>query len=147
MKDLLISTTDDYEALVPLFMKNGLEFSEDEPVPTDNVMCWKAVDEDGNLQGGAVLALREGEFICDGLAVNEEYRSTGAGKELMDLVISEAGKRGAKNIYIVAKVPKFFEKVFGYRTVEREDAPQFFECFTCPQYGISCHPEVMRYEY
>ena len=32
----------------------------------------------------------------------------------------------------------------GFVTVPREEAPNFFECLTCPQYGVDCHPEVMR---
>lgn len=145
MKDLKIAVTDDYEALVPLFIANGLEFSEEEPVPTDNVMCWKAVADDGSLQGGAVLALREGEYIVDGLAVNKEYRESGAGRVLMMTALKEAGRRGGKRVFIVARAPRFFEKL-GYVTVEREEAPQFFECLTCPQYGKECFPEVMRYD-
>ena len=73
MKDLKIAETKDYDRLVPMFIANRLEFSEDEPVPTDIVKCWQLTDEAGNLQGGAVLALREGEFIVDGIAVNEPY--------------------------------------------------------------------------
>ncbi len=146
MKDLFIEVTEDYDALVPMFIKNELEFSEDEPVPTDIVKCWKAVDEEGNLQGGIVLALREGKFICDGIAVNEAYRNTGTGQKLMQLLLEEAEAEGAKTVYLVARAPRYFEKKFGYVSIPREEAPDFFECFTCPQYGISCHPEVMKYD-
>ncbi len=137
-----IHTTDDYEKLVPFFMENGLEFSEEDPVPTDLVQCWEAV-EDGRLIGGFVLAKREGRFICDGIAVDPEYRKRELGRALLGEGLKEAAARGADSVYLVARAPGFFRRE-GFETVERNEAPDFFECLTCEQYGVSCHPEVMR---
>lgn len=137
-----IHTTDDYEKLVPFFMENGLEFSEEDPVPTDLVQCWEAV-EDGRLIGGFVLAKREGRFICDGIAVDPEYRKRELGRALLGEGLKEAAARGADSVYLVARAPGFFRRE-GFETVERSEAPDFFECLTCEQYGVSCHPEVMR---
>lgn len=156
----LIATTDDYERLVPFFVANDLEFpdEEDYEVPTDLVQCWKVTegaqpepDEDSaeyktdhyRLIGGFVLAERQGEFIVDGIAVDPEYRKEKLGKALLDLGIAETRKRGGKRIFLVARAPGFFRKS-GFVTVPREEAPNFFECLTCPQYGVDCHPEVMR---
>ena len=99
MKDLKIAETKDYDRLVPMFIAHRLEFSEDEPVPTDIVKCWQLTDE--------------------------------------------TLKRGGSSIFLVARAPGFFRKS-GFVTIERDEAPQFFECFTCPQYGTECRPEVMR---
>jgi ribosomal protein S18 acetylase RimI-like enzyme len=158
-----ISETDDYAALVAMFIKNGLEFSEDEAsyeAPTDIVKCWEAVeifanhDEKptaaggnarGRLIGGCVLAVREDSFIIDGIAVEPEYRELKLGKKMLELAVSEANSRGANELFLVARAPEFFRKQ-GFVTVSREDAPNFFECFTCPQYNTSCFPEVMRLE-
>lgn len=156
----VITTTDDYERLVPFFVANDLEFpdEEDYEVPTDLVQCWKVTegaqpepDEDSaeykidrhRLIGGFVLAERQGEFIVDGIAVDPEYRKENLGKTLLDLGIAETRKRGGKRIFLVARAPGFFRKS-GFVTVPREEAPNFFECLTCPQYGVDCHPEVMR---
>ena len=156
----VITTTDDYERLVPFFVANDLEFpdEEDYEVPTDLVQCWKVTegaqpepDEDSaeykidrhRLIGGFVLAERQGEFIVDGIAVDPEYRKEKLGKALLDLGIAETRKRGGKRIFLVARAPGFFRKS-GFVTVPREEAPNFFECLTCPQYGVDCHPEVMR---
>ena len=156
----VITTTDDYERLVPFFVANDLEFpdEEDYEVPTDLVQCWKVTEgaqpepvEDSaeyktdchRLIGGFVLAERQGEFIVDGIAVDPEYRKEKLGKALLDLGIAETRKRGGKRIFLVARAPGFFRKS-GFVTVPREEAPNFFECLTCPQYGVDCHPEVMR---
>lgn len=159
MLNFKISVTEDYEKLVPFFIENDLEFTEEEPVPTDLVKCWEitegtgeipdkapengVIGEYGRLIGGFVLAKREGEFIVDGIAIAPEYRKLQLGKELLNRGIEEALKLGGKRIFLVARAPEFFRKQ-GFVTVERKDAPEFFECLTCPQYGIKCHPEVMR---
>ena len=94
-----------------MFIANRLEFSEDQPVPTDIVKCWQLTDEAGNLQGGAVLALREGEFIVDGIAVNEPYRKTGAGAELLDCITDETLKRGGSRHISCCKSAGLFQKI------------------------------------
>jgi N-acetylglutamate synthase-like GNAT family acetyltransferase len=145
MKQYIISETDNYEKLVPFFIRNELEFTEEdmEEVPTDLVKCWQIADLDGGLVGAFVLAKREGEFICDGIAIEEELRGTGLGRKLLELGIEETVKQGGSSMYPVARAPEFFRKN-GFVTIPRQEAPNFFECLTCPQYGISCHPEVMK---
>ncbi|NLD19050.1 MAG: GNAT family N-acetyltransferase [Clostridiales bacterium] len=149
MINFKISETTDYEKLVPFFIENQLEFSEDEPVPTDIVKCWEITEGDGReyvkLIGGFVLAKREGEFIVDGIAIDPKYRKYKLGKALLERGIEETLKQGGERIYLVARAPEFFKKQ-GFVTVERKDAPNFFECLTCPQYGVDCHPEVMLLE-
>ena len=147
MKKYFINETDEYEKLVSFFIEKELEFTEEdaEEVPTDLVKCWQITDEDDNLLGAFVLAKREGEFICDGIAIDEELRGTGLGTKLLRLGLEETIKLGGTRMYLVARAPEFFRKN-GFVTVPREEAPNFFECLTCPQYGVSCHPEVMRIE-
>lgn len=136
-----VRVTEDYGKLVPFFIENELEFSEDEPTPTDLVRCWEAVDGE-KLVGGFVLARRDGEFICDGIAVAPDYRKQELGRRLLALGLEETVKRGGSRIYLVARAPGFFARE-GFLPVPREEAPDFFECLTCPQYGRTCHPEVM----
>lgn len=140
-----ISVTEDYEKLVPFFIENELEFSDEDPVPTDLIKCWEIVDGEGKLIGGFVLAKREGEFIVDGIAIDPEYRKLKLGKALLERGIEEALKQGAKRIYLVARAPGFFKK-YGFVAIPREESPDFFECLTCPQYQVSCFPEVMKME-
>ncbi len=145
MINYIIQETEDYEKLVPFFIKNELEFTEEdaEEVPTDLVKCWKVTDESGRLVGAFVLALREGEYICDGIAIEEDLRGTGLGSLLLNKGLEETIQQGGERMFLVARAPEFFRRN-GFVTVPREEAPNFFECLTCPQYGVSCHPEVMR---
>jgi N-acetylglutamate synthase-like GNAT family acetyltransferase len=138
-----IRETDNYDELMDLFFRNGLEITEDEPVPTDIIKGWRA-ELVGRLVGGCVLSLRQGDYIIDGIAIEPAMRQTGLGAHLLNLALEEAKSRGADSVYLVAKAPNFFRKQ-GFLTIDREEAPLFFECFTCPQYLKSCFPEVMKY--
>jgi len=138
--------TDDYEALCALFIKNELEFSKEDPVPTDLVKSWRLIDEGETppkLIGGIVLAKRQGEFIIDGIAVEPAYRELKLGKMLLDAAVSEVRALSGTGIFLVARAPGFF-RTQGFENVPKEDAPLFFECLTCPQYSVTCNPEVMR---
>lgn len=138
-----IIETDDLEALIPFFIDNGLEFSEDDEVDHDEIIkCWRA-DTGGRLVGACVLARREGHYICDGIATDVSIRGSRLGEALLKLLLGEVNELGGEDIYLVARMPSFFSK-YGFEKVERKDAPNFFECFSCPQYMIDCFPEVMH---
>jgi N-acetylglutamate synthase-like GNAT family acetyltransferase len=144
-----IRPTTYYERLVPFFIENGLEFSEEDEVPTDIVACYLAEYPEASqssparIAGAAVLALREGEYICDGIATDAGARGAGLGKELLETLISDVRSRGGASLYLVARAPAFFAK-HGFVPIPRTEAPSFFECFTCPQYKKTCFPEVMK---
>lgn len=146
--DLILSIAGDeeYQKLMAFFEANHLEVDAEEAVPTDVVRTWKITPEGSDkLVGAIALALRQGEYIIDGIAVDESYRKTNIGKTLLDKAIELVRERGGKRIYLVARAPGFFRKS-GFGTIPRDAAPNFFECLTCPQYGVECHPEVMLME-
>jgi N-acetylglutamate synthase-like GNAT family acetyltransferase len=150
-----ITVTEDYRALIPFFIENDLEFEEGEEYDDDEIVkCWRAdaaaaaddataATTEPTLVGACILAMREGEYICDGIAVSPEHRKDGLGREMLNLLLKEAACRGAARVFLVARAPGFFARS-GFVPVPRADAPEFFECFSCPQYGKTCHPEVMR---
>lgn len=143
---LRLEATDDYDPVVKLFMDNDLEFSDEDPVPTDLIQCWRVVHGcEKHLCGAVALAKRQGEFIIDGIAVEPVYRKMKIGRIMMDKAVDKVKELGGTKLYLVARAPGFF-RTLGFETVDREDAPLFFECATCPQYGVDCHPEVMRLE-
>lgn len=146
MVSFKISVTDDYQKLVPFLIANELEFSEDDPAPENLVKCWEITDkDDGALIGACILAKREGEFIVEGIAIDARYRKGKLGRLLINRGIEETLKCGGRRIFLVARAPGFFRKQ-GFVTVSEADSPDFFECLDCPQYGKSCHPEVMRFD-
>lgn len=147
-REYILRETDEYAKLVEFMIANQLEFTEEdaEEVPTDLVKCWEITDSAGNLIGGFVLAKRQGEYICDGIAVDGSRRGENLGTEHLSKGIEETKSLGGRRMYLVARAPEFFRKN-GFVTIPREEAPNFFECLTCPQYGKTCHPEVMKIEF
>ena len=50
------------------------------------------------LIGGCVLALREGKYIIDGIAVDKLFRKFGIGKIMMDKAVKEVKERGGSEL-------------------------------------------------
>jgi len=145
-----IITTDKHDELNPFYAAMGLEIAEDEPVSTDTIKSWiipadREKPDAKQVIGACTLAFRQGEYIIDGIAVAEKLRGSGAGSALLKKAEKEALSRGGSRIYLVARAPEFFREN-GYRTVERENAPEFFECLGCDQYRKTCFPEVMLHD-
>ena len=140
-----IQSTDEYERLVKFFVENELEFDGDDEVDTDIVKCWKVTHTGDVLIGGCVLALRQGKYIIDGIAVDRLFRKFGIGRIMVDKVIKEIKERGGSELFLVARAPGFF-RTLGFETVDPSEAPLFFECAQCPHYQKTCHPEIMRLE-
>ena len=140
-----MKSTDEYERLVKFFVENELEFDGDEEVDTDIVKCWKVTHKDDVLIGACVLAKRQGKYIIDGIAVTKLFRKFGIGKIMVDRVVKEIKSLGGHELYLVARAPGFFASQ-GFKEVEPQDAPLFFECAQCPQYEKNCHPKIMKLE-
>ncbi len=139
----IMKETEEYERLEE-FMKNcGLEFSNDEEFDTEKVKAWKVVQEPDYLVGGLFLVKRKGYFYINGIAVDLPMRRTGIGAIMMKKAIAEVKKLGGTEIWLVAKVPEFFSTL-GFKEVEAGEAPQIFGCLSCPQFGESCHPVIMK---
>ncbi len=138
-----IVPTQEHEALNAIYARNGLEVTEDEPVSTDTLASWVAYVDD-ELAGAVTLAFRQNEYIIDGIALEEKFRGAGVGTGLLKTVIADVRNRRGERIFLVARAPEFF-RANGFETVNREDAPEFFECFGCDQYDKTCFPEVMKY--
>lgn len=142
----MIKKTMDYESMVDLFVRSGLEIDPQEPAPGGLVTCFELLDESGIRQAAGGLCYDKGEYILRCVAVEEDRRGKGYGMQMVRRIMEEAGALGAKNIWLTAKVPEFYRK-FGFRAVPREEAPFETKCGECPQYHNGCESEVMVYEY
>ncbi|MDO4552159.1 MAG: GNAT family N-acetyltransferase [Bacillota bacterium] len=137
------SVTEDQGGLVEMFIRHGLEFSFDEPLPTDVVKCWKA-EEGGRQIGGCILALRGGKYVIDGISAEPEYRKQKVGSSLLALALEEAARRGGREVWLVARAPGFFRKN-GFEARTPEETPEgLFDCPQCPQFQKECFPEIMQ---
>lgn len=144
--EFFIEETAEYERLVKFFVINGLEFDGDEEVDTEILNIYKLIDDKDNLIGGAVLAKREGKYIIDGIAVDEKYRKFHLGLALLNRIKKQVKSYGGHSIYLVARAPGFFRKN-GFKEINHNKAPNFFECKSCSQYRVTCSPEIMKLDF
>lgn len=145
MSEIKITVTDDIDVLNDFFEANDLEISDAEPVETNVIKAWRADDENDKLVGGVCLAFREGDYIIDGIAVDQSLRGKRMGEKLLGLAIDQVKSLGGKKLFLVARAPGFF-KTQGFNIVSEKEAPLFFECADCPQYKVDCFPEIMLLE-
>lgn len=139
-----MKVTEDYDKLYAFFEENGLE-THDGISPTKPLKAWQ-IEEDGKIIGGTVLGKCEDDFILDGIAVDKDKRRSKIGQKLIDTLMEEAKKRGAKRLLLVAKVPGFF-RANGFVEGDFEDVPVFFGCLDCVQKDKTCFPLLMKKDF
>lgn len=134
------------ERLMPLFVSEGLELSQQDEIFDRAILCYECRDRENNdLIGGCCLSLWEGEFVLKALAVHHDFQRCGIGTDLVHRAIREAREWKAKRIILNAKVPSYYER-FGFREMRAEEIPAgFSDCILCEKYQQSCHPAVMEY--
>lgn len=142
----MIRKTMDYFSMVDLFVRSGLEISPEDPAPEGMITCFELLDEAGVRQAAGGLCRVNGEYVLRHVAVEEDQRGKGYGKQMVETVMAEAESLGAKRIWLTGKVPEFYEKL-GFRVVSRDAAPFQTKCGECPQYHNGCESEVMVYEF
>lgn len=80
------------------------------------------------------------------LAVKEEYKKRGIGKNLLNECIQDAKKLGVKKIFALSYMPEYFKK-FGFKEVPKEKLPHkiWSECIRCPKFP-DCGEIALLYE-
>lgn len=139
-----IKETNDYRRLSAFYQENGLEIEVSETAPEGTLKNWKCEDEGTKeLLAAATLQKRDGCYVLGDLAVTEAFRGTGMGKALLRIAEDEAKSLGAKEMWLVGKVPEFYKK-FDWTEVQRETAPDISRCQSCEDFGITCFPSIMK---
>ena len=145
IRKIRIEETANYLQFEELFTKSGLEFNLDQSGrgPAGFITCWRALTEEGRIAGGAAITKKEGVFVLNDLAVEEELRGSGIGMRLAETAMIRLYELGARKIVITSKAPRFFEKLGFYHLNEM---PGIFGCRDCQQYGTTCEPEPMAFD-
>ena len=138
-----IVETKDFYPLSVIFNNSGLEVEVSEEAPPTTVKMWKCEDDEGKLLAGLTIEKKSGLYVLSNVAVIEEMRGTGLGKELLEFAEKEAQALKAEEFWLVGKVPGFYKK-YGWEEVNKEDAPEISGCLTCKQFGSTCFPVVMK---
>ena len=137
-----IKETNEYYPLSVLFRDSGLEVKPSETAPETARKLWR-YDDDQGLAGACQFGIRSGHCCLECLAVRDDVRKTGIGQKLLALAEKEAMALGGKEIWLVGKVPEYYEQ-FGWVRVDRAEAPAISKCMTCEQFQVDCFPSIMK---
>lgn len=140
-----IEPTRDFYPLSLLYQASGLEVKPSRQAPAGTLALWQCQEAaTGRLLGAATLQTRGGgHFVLAHLAVSEDLRGQGLGARLLEVAEQAAKARGAQTLWLVGKVPEFYQK-FHWQTVPRQDAPPISKCLTCPQFEVDCFPSILK---
>ena len=137
-----IKETAEYYPLSVLFQNSGLEVKPSDTPPETARKLWR-YDDDQGLAGACQVGVRKGYWCLECLAVREDVRSGGIGKQMLDLAEQEARDHGAREMWLTGKVPEYYEQ-YGWVRVAREEAPPISKCLTCDQFNVDCFPSIMK---
>ena len=146
MQTLTIQPTRDYPGIYRLFYDSKLEVKPEGPAnPGAVIGCWEALLPGEGRVAAAELELRDGAYVLGAIAVEEVHRGKHIGQALVETVVEKVRQLGGSQLMLVAKVPKFYQKL-GFDIISREEAPDISHCFDCPQFQVDCFPQVMVLE-
>ncbi len=92
--------------------------------PKEPLALWRCDDlEDGFLLGAATLQMRAGHHVLAHLAVAEPARGQGLGAELLAVAEAQAVRLGAKELWLVGKVPTFTANSTGWKSPGKMPLP------------------------
>ncbi len=92
------------------------------------------VDDSGRVRGCAALELVWRDLAeIKSLAVDEDYRGKGIGRQLVEAAVSEARRLGLARVFALTREQMFFEKL-SFRVVPKETLPHkvWTDCVRCP---------------
>ncbi|MCC8126293.1 MAG: GNAT family N-acetyltransferase [Clostridiales bacterium] len=141
----IIRETDQYYPLSVLFHDSGMEIEVSETPPFGMVKMWRLDDaESGELISAATLQIRDGVYTLGDIAVREEHRNEGLGRQMQKAVFDEARKMGVTEIWGSAKVPDYYYHL-GWEKMDWDTSPKVgVNCHTCSRRGISCFPAIIK---
>ena len=93
-------------------------------------------EKESPLLGVCALSVSwEGLAEIRSLAVTEGATRRGLGSQLVDECLSEAGRLGLKNVFVLTLIKEFFAR-FGFIEVEKSQLPHkiWADCINCPKF-------------
>lgn len=146
MLKVRLESTTEYDRIIQFAMEQGLEYDPEEQQDfSDIVGAWKIVQPGDYIIGTAMLGYEDGHYVLHAIAVDPVLRKFGLGRVLVKKAMEKARQLGGKEVVLIGRAPEFYSKL-GFTEIKPEDSPLEFECLTCPQFQVSCHPQIMRRE-
>lgn len=139
---MIIKEFYEHNKLIDFYISRGIEFNDDKIFPHKPIFSYVA-EIDNQFVGAITICKENSDFILDEVAVIKEREKQGICTELINTVIDRIEKEyGNSKLYLVAKNSNIFKNM-GFDIIQREEAPDFSECFSCPDYQKKCFPKIM----
>lgn len=146
MLKVRMESTTEYERIIKFAIEQGLEYDPEEQQDfSDIVGAWKITQPGDYIIGTCMLGYEDGHYVLHAVAVDPVLRKFGLGRVLVKKAMEKAQELGGDEVVLIGRAPEFYSKL-GFTEIKPEDSPLEFECLTCPQYRVSCHPQIMRHE-
>jgi len=140
--ELRVTGTKDLEAIKDLSIRAGLEVREGPQ--QEHIACAFGCFLGERLVACAALEHKGHNYFVEWVAVDNGMRGRGLGSRLVTMVVEEARARGARTIWVKARIPGFYERMGFRRLKDDETGPiSTDECHDCPQYHKNCFPTIM----
>lgn len=137
-----IKEVNNHNELVDFYISRGIEFNEDKQYFHPPLFSYIA-EVDNNFAGAITICKEGNDFILDEVAVIKEKEKQGICTALVNTAINRIKQEyGDGKFYLVAKNPEVFKNM-GFNVIQRNEAPSFSECFSCPDFQKKCFPEIM----
>ena len=146
MLKVRLESTTEYDRIIEFAAAQGLEYDPEEKQDfSDIVGAWKITQPGDYIVGTIMLGYEEGPYVPHAVAVDPVLRKFGLGKVLVKKAMERARELGGDEVVLIGRAPEFYSKL-GFTEIKPEDSPLEFECLTCPQYQVSCHPQIMKHD-
>ncbi|MEF9942386.1 MAG: GNAT family N-acetyltransferase [Lachnospiraceae bacterium] len=137
--------TMNYQDLVPLMIQEGLEITENTPVPEGIICCIELLEKESGLRiGCGVVTSDSKEIVLRCAAIKKEFQKQGFGTVIVNRALEIAKENGAIRLVLTAKVPEFYKKL-GFQIIPYEKYPYRNDCATCKRFHNGCNSEMMEY--
>lgn len=102
----------------------------------ENVRDYFVIEDCGEVLGCCALQVTWGdlgEVKC--LAVREDHRRLGLGRQVVQACLDDAREIGLPRIFVLTYIPAYFER-FGFHLIDKAELPHkvWSECIRCPKF-------------
>ena len=133
--------------IVPITQNNfssALSLLKKNQLPTEDVSERTklfVLEDEQTISGTIAIEYSGTEGLLRSLSVDENKRSKGYGKTLVDFIENFASGEGVKNIYLLTTTAESFFSRNGYITIDRNTVPEFIRQSTefssvCPSSAV-----------
>ncbi len=124
------------QALINFYARQGLMIARSLNELYENIRDFWVCESGGKVVGCAAVHISWETLVeIKSVAVDKSAQGRGIGVELLNVCLAEAKQLGAKKVFILTYIPKFFRQ-FGFRKIEHSNLPHkiWAECINCPKF-------------